>query len=489
MAYDSENKTLYTTVDENGDPIGISLDEIAACLGDTSVGDKGFDLGTLGCSAKINLLSKFKPTDYPKMFSDANYYRGDGNKDGYFLGYDCYGVKKPYITNTQFILLGSSGIPSGNGAKITGIDFKILEGAWGLSDIQWGRVLDFDGYCHVPADNRFTNGAKPLVTDVSVLNPNGAISGSATLRYNWDDIEHEDGKSVTLGLKSLLACDGVNDKAYLGVVVYRTLAATPNLNTQLVPIGVAAIHTAALGTVCPNTGQVNTHNLAFEVDNLIEGYESSITSGYTKFYIGETGIRAIPFIAKWSGSQWYFVGLGVTPYAFPGNLAASGGAGSTTNSVVITKVVCRLRAVRNEDGTIQVGIHNNTDFAITVSGVGDLAFQNGNAFYLTPADGNSIMRGQTGVRLGISDNEELDLPVTAVNNNTYYASSLMLGRSSGDNYTSPPSSKFLPYGASKFKVGFSIEYYKQLKTWTFLNGSVEIDPANLEEYYTITIIP
>jgi hypothetical protein len=146
-----------------------------------------------------------------------------------------------------------------------------------------------------------------------------------------------------------------------------------------------------------------------------------------------------------------------------------------------------MRAVRLSDGTIRLGIDDNSDFAITVTGQGDLAFRRNNMFYITPADGNSMLRSQSGVRLGVSDNTTLDLPVTAVSSGTYNASSLMYGRTSGATYISAPTSVFQPYGTTRFKVGFTIEYYKELRTWTFLNGSVEVDPNNLQDYYTITI--
>lgn len=492
MAYDKENRRLY--VDESSDKGGIALWQIADCLRYYKRDKKGKrNLGTIIKNAEINLLSKYKPTDYPEKVRDEYYYMGDGAKDGYFLGYDCYGVKKPYLTNAQFAMLGANGTPTGNAGKITGIKFTGLEGGWEKSDIVKYRALDFDGYTHIPATNRFTNSQSAFAVSMSVLNPNGGISGSAQIRYNWEDIVHDDGKTTTLGLKSLLACDGVNDKAYLGVAVYRTQDATPNVGTTLVPIAVAAIHTAPLGTACPNTGMVEIHNVAFEfsADNLISGYESSINNGYTNFYIGEKGIRAVPFIAKWSGSAWCFVGLGVTPYTFSGALTSQGGTGSTRNNVEITKVVCTLTAVRNADGNIQIGIANNNDFAITVTGSGDLAFTKNNKFYITPADSNSTMVQQSGVRLGISDNTELDLPVTAVSAGTYYASSLIYGRTSSAGYTDAPSSIFS--ASSKFKVGFTIAYYKKLTTWTYLNGSVEIDPSEVTsgnpKTYTITINP
>jgi hypothetical protein len=150
-----------------------------------------------------------------------------------------------------------------------------------------------------------------------------------------------------------------------------------------------------------------------------------------------------------------------------------------------------LTAVRNSDNTIQIGIANDADFAITVTGRGDLAFQKNNQFYITPADGNSTLRSQSSVRLGVSSNAELELPVTAVSAGTYYASSLMYGRANSAGYTSPPSSSFSASG--KFKVGFTIPYYKRLTTWTYLNGNVEIDPSQITsgnpKTYTITIEP
>lgn len=477
MAYDSSTGIITAPVD---------MGDISTALGVDSL-----DLGTLCESEEVNMLSKYKPTDYAQPEGGDSFMYGDGSKNGYFLGYDCYGIQKPYLTNTQFVLLGNAGTPSGEASKLTGIQMGGIVGDWQKSPLVWHRQLDFDGYCHVPANNRFTNGVNPFAVSMSVLNPNGGISASAQMRYNWDDIVHSDGKATTLGLKSLLACDGVNDKAYLGVAVYRTLTKTPNTGVALTPLCVAAIHTAPLGETCPNTGLIEMHNVAFDfsASGLISGYESSVTSGYANFYIGETGIKAVPFIAKWSGSQWCFVGLGVTPYSFPGSLVASGGAGSTKNTVVISKVVCRLRAVQNTDGSITMGIASNSDFAVTVSGSGFLAFRKDNAFYITPADGNSTMSSQSSVRLGISDDTTLDLPGTTVSARTYYASSLMYGRTSSANYLSAPSSTFKPNGTIKFKVGISIPYYQKLTTWVYLNGSVEVDPADLQSYYTITITP
>lgn len=496
----SEDKNRLTTgVDANGNKIGIALWEIYSCLRYYKRDTRGNrNLGMVIENGATNLLSKYKPTDFAGDERLESWYKGDGAKDGYFLGYDCYGVKKPHINNSQFILLGADGVPNSNDSanngakKIVGIDFAQLVGDWAKTDYVKYRFLDFDGYCQIPANNIFTNGTSPYVSFVSVMNPNGGIAGSAQLRYNWEDIQHEDGKSATLGLKSLLACDGVNSKAYLGVAVYRTLPKTPNSSIVLNKIAIAKIHTAELGTVCPNTGMVEIHNVAFDFQEsgIVSGYESSITNGYSNFYIGEKEVKAIPFIAKWSGSEWHFIGLGVTPTNVP-TLSASGGSGSTKNNVEITKVVCKLTAVRNSDNTIQIGIANDADFAITVTGRGDLAFQKNNQFYITPADGNSTLRSQSSVRLGVSSNAELELPVTAVSAGTYYASSLMYGRTNSAGYTSPPSSSFSASG--KFKVGFTIPYYKRLTTWTYLNGNVEIDPSQITsgnpKTYTITIEP
>lgn len=438
-------------------------------------------------AVSINELSKYKPTDSKDIVNTENSHKGDGTQDGYFLGYDCYGVLKEYLTNTGFNAIGPNGTPNVGGA-IRGVRFSDLEGEWSLAPLVHNRIRDFDGYSHVAAVNSWTQSIKPFIVSKSMLNPNGAISATATLRYNWEDVVHADGKSATLGLKSLLACDGVNTKAYLGVVAYRTLEKSTGAGITLVPLAVARIHDTPLGERCSNTGEVNTHNVSLEIDDMIQGYDGSISSGHSYFYIGETGVKVLPFIAKWSGSAWYFVSLGVAPYAYPSGLAATGGSGSTTNTVVITKVVCNLTAVRNADGSIQVGIASNNDFAITVTGSGDLAFEDG-LFYITPADGNSTLRSQSGVRLGKSYNDELDLPVTEVSAGTYYASSLMYGRTNSAGYQDAPSSMFVASG--KFKVGFTIPYYKKLTTWTYLSGSVEINPSEVTsgnpKTYTITI--
>ena len=59
------------------------------------------------------------------------------------------------------------------------------------------------------------------------------------------------------------------------------------------------------------------------------GSEGTVTNGYTDFYLGETGLSCIPFIAKWTGNTWCLIGLGVKPYVMSGNLVTTGGSGST----------------------------------------------------------------------------------------------------------------------------------------------------------------
>ena len=56
MAYDSTNKTLYTSGSR-----GISTSEIAACLGDNRVTSKGRDIGLLCTSPKIKGFARYKP--------------------------------------------------------------------------------------------------------------------------------------------------------------------------------------------------------------------------------------------------------------------------------------------------------------------------------------------------------------------------------------------------------------------------------------------
>lgn len=498
MAYDLEQRILYTTIDENGNAIGISWEEIAQCLGDFQLANgELYDIGMLCNSPKLNLLSKYKPTNHPGLFTDKLTFMGDDRDDGYYLGYNCYGVQKPYISNEQFIALGSNGIPSGQGVKIIGVNFEQLLGKWSTSEKSKFRALDFDRYVQVPTYNSITYGGNAFVTSKSCSNPNGAIAASATLRYNWENIVHRDGKSATLGLKSLLACDGVNDKAYLGVVAYRTEKKTPNTGIPLTDIAVVGIHTVPLGEVCPNTGLKETHNVAIEVDDVVSSKtQSSVTSGFTDFYTGEYGLSVLPFVAKWSGSKWYFIGLGTEPYKYPGQLAQTGGSGSLKNTVVIKKVECTLTCVKQQDGSIKIGLQGNDSFKITVTGTGYMAFQQNNQFYITPADGNSILIGQTGIRLGVEDNEDLDLPGTTVSaantQKIYQASSLMYGRSSGSTYEDAPNSIFKPYANSQsFMVGITIPYYRELKTWTYLNGKIAINPSEITEgnpkTYNITI--
>lgn len=486
MAIDSTGK-IFTMADSNTETLGNLLKQLGGLLGVGKRSNGRYYLADMCQAVSINELSKYKPTDSKDIVNTENSHKGDGTQDGYFLGYDCYGVLKRYLTNTGFNAIGPNGTPNAGGA-IRGVRFSDLEGEWSLAPLVHNRIRDFDGYSHVAAVNSWTQSIKPFIVSKSMLNPDGSISVTAALRYNWEDVIHADGKSATLGLKSLLACDGVNTKAYLGVVAYRTLEKSTGAGITLVPLAVARIHDTPLGERCSNTGEVNTHNVSLEIDDMIQGYDGSISSGHSYFYIGETGVKVLPFIAKWSGSAWYFVSLGVAPYAYPSGLAATGGSGSTTNTVVITKVTATLTAVKNTDGTITVGLQGNSAFQIVVTGSGFLAFQANNTFYIAPADGNSTMRSQTGVRLGISIDSDLDLPGTTVSAGTYQASSLMYGRSSSATYLNPPSSTFKPYSDSTpFKVGFQVAYYRHLKAWKYLTGSVEIDPSNLQSTYTITI--
>lgn len=468
------------------------LSELGGLLGVGKRSDGKYHHADMNQADSINILSKYKPTDSKDVVHTSTSHKGDGTQNGYFWGYNCYGVTKPYVASSQFNVLGANGTPATSGQKITGFNFTNLVGDWSKSAIVHNRIRDFDGYIHTPQPNNILNGSQQFSASFQCTNPNGAIAATATLRYNWEDVVHSNGKSATLGLKSLLACDGTNTKAYLGVAAYRTLTKTGGTNKTLVPIGVAKIHSAPLGTRCPNTGEINTHHVNFSVDDLIVGTEGNVTNGYTDFYYGETGITCIPFIAKWTGSVWCLIGLGVTPYVMSGALITTGGSGSTTNTVAITRVVATLTAVKNTDGTITVGLQGNTAFQVTVSGSGFLAFQADNVFYITPADGNSTLQSQTGVRLGTSIDSELDLPGTTVSAGTYQASSLMSGRSSSATYQNPPSSKFKPYSNSTpFKVGIQVVYYKGLKTWTYLTGNVEINPSDIttgnSKTYTITI--
>jgi hypothetical protein len=484
MAYVNDKKVnLGTSYDYDN-----AVAEIASLVKVGAREDGRIYLADVCQAININELSKYKPTDAKDIVHTSTSHKGDSTQDGYFLGYNCYGIKKPYINHNAFTALGPNGVPTTEGKQITGVAFSALEGKWSLSDVIINRIRDFDNYSQVASPNSFTYSTNPFSVTFQCSNPNGAISASATLRYNWDDIIHSDGTSATLGLKSLLACDGVNDKAYLGVVAYRVKTHTPETGQALIPIGVAKIHDTPLGERCSNTGEVNSHNVYFSVDDLIEGSAGTVTAGYSKFYYGETGIQCVPFIAKWSGNMWCFIGLGKTPFVLSSALVANGGSGSNKNAVVITKVVCTLTAVKNSDGSITLGLQGDEAFKVTNTGSGFLAFQANNSFYITPADGASIMVSQTGVRLGISTDDDLDLPGTEVIAGTHRASELMFGRSSSATYQNAPSSKFKPYSESApFKVGISVVYYKKLETWTYLNGSVEIDPSNLQSTYTITI--
>ena len=111
MAYDSQLRTLWAEPTD-----GLQLHQIYSCLGYNKVDQNGNrNLGMVIENGATNLLSKYKPTDFAGSERLESWYKGDGAKDGYFLGYDCYGVKKPHVNSTQFIILGADGVQCSTG--------------------------------------------------------------------------------------------------------------------------------------------------------------------------------------------------------------------------------------------------------------------------------------------------------------------------------------------------------------------------------------
>lgn len=436
----------------------------------------------------MNLLSKYKPTNFKGYIASDQYYKGDGSDNGYFLGYDCYGIKKPYYKESNLVQLGANGTPNDTVTLIVGASSSSLQklsSKWTHSMNNYYRLNDYNNYASSPKRNNITYSTQPFSVNWQGRNPNGGIELSATLRYSWDDTIHPDGKSATLGLKSILACDGVNTNAYLGCIAFRTQTVTPNLKKPLAPIFCAIIHRSPLGTTCSNTGEIITHNVYGLVHGVTEGTESSISNGHTKFYQGETNVAVIPFIAKWTGTTWCLIGLQTTPQYM--TMSTTGGSGSVSNNVAITKIVAKISAFKDTStGRVKFGFANDSDFTITVSGNGALAFTKNNSFGITPTDGNSTMINQSFVTLGKGIHEDTGYPyINVTNGSTYRASDIMNGRSSNATWQSPPMSEFT--ANTPFKIGIQVPYYKNLKTLTYLSGSVTVDPSNLQSSYTITI--
>ena len=438
------------------------------------------------CQAQsINILSVYKPTNSTDQVHTADSNKGDVSHAGYNRGYNAYGIVKPYITGSELSPLGSGGSPFQGGRIITGVQFGNLVGEWTHSGVNRNSVRDFHGYNH--------KASSQVSATFSCSNPDGKIAAQAELRYTWDDSMSFDRKYGSLGLKNIFGCDGVtHTEAYLGVVVYRTLTALPS-GRALPALAVAMLHSVPLGSIDPLTQHVSPHYISFEIDDLIinEYDAGNVSDSSRRFFVGETGIKCLPFVAKWSSidAKWYLMGLGVQPYSLSSPLALQGGEGSQTNTVAITRAVCTLTCVNEGDGYIRVGIAQDSDFSITTLGEGFLAFEKDNGFNIHPADVNAIPETITSVRLGKIIDSELDLPgLNVVNGGTYYASAVMYGRTANSGYTSPPTTRFRPYSyATSMKVGVEITYFKELKTWTTLSGEVEINLVNMANKYTITL--
>lgn len=124
MAYDSEKKTLST------EGSGITLWEIAQCLGDYRVNTEGRrDLGMLCTSPKINKWAKYKPERYQTwgVLEDAQ------------RAQNCYGFDISTLFNTDAESTLEAAIA--NGAA-----YPYLVPQGGTSSPF--RYLDFDGYNH-----------------------------------------------------------------------------------------------------------------------------------------------------------------------------------------------------------------------------------------------------------------------------------------------------------------------------------------------------
>lgn len=475
----------FTMSDTNTETLGALLKQLGGLLSVGTRADGRYYLSDMCQAQSINIFSLKKPTDSSDILHTSTTNKGNTSHAGYSRGYRAYGAVKPYINSGNLRYLGVGGTPEGEGVLISNVQFAGLLGSWTHTGTTINRIRDFDDYIH--------NAKQPFsISSLECTNPNGAIAAQATLNYTWND------SNGVAGLKNLLGCgETTNNKAYFGVAAYRTLTSSPSGRT-LTPIGVAMIHTTALGETDPYTGRSDVQYIHFEVDDLIDDYTASnVPNGHARFYNGETGVKCLPFLAKWSSadSMWYLMGLGVSPFSLTSPLAIQGGSGSITNNVAITKIVCVLSAVKDSSGYVTIGIRYNTDFAITTSGEGFLAFEKSNQMTIHPAgsyQGNASPTSITGVQLGPTVNTELDLPgLNVVNGGTYYATSVMSGRTSSHNYTNPPTSKFQPSTSiTYFSVGIDVKYFKNLTTWTTLSGNVNIRLADLSttvKTYTITI--
>lgn len=132
MAYDKDNRKLYTTTDASGKKIGISLWEIYDCLRYNKVDQRGNrNLGMVIVNGNINKWARNKPIEYPSAAPLTDEQRKGSAEEqakGIF-----YGIE----------IVGGTNIAIKDLASIHNVDFVYHKPTTRF------RALDFDGYNHL----------------------------------------------------------------------------------------------------------------------------------------------------------------------------------------------------------------------------------------------------------------------------------------------------------------------------------------------------
>lgn len=178
MPYDRTNKKLYVDTENNK---GISLDNIAACIGDYRVNTEGRrDLGLLAASEKINEYAKYKPFPSSEWgFASDDEYEVARAAGNYGTNY-----KWTQLSDNKklFTLTVSKYVPDGTEPR---------------------RALDFNGYRHNAKNGLKMKTESPIVASTSMV----------MLAMNPDE-----GDNITIR-EALAALPSVNSYSEFGFLI------------------------------------------------------------------------------------------------------------------------------------------------------------------------------------------------------------------------------------------------------------------------------
>lgn len=387
------------------------------------------DLKSLATHSKLNVLSKYKPTDYAYNFvlpSDTNawnnFWRGKAKYDssdslyvgcGMIVPYFSIPASKTSLANNNHTLDRDLGVAGGSidsywigdMTDIKNSNMISTDYSNGATMPKWTKIPPSAGqlveFLYYTSRSPVYNKTASLPFTLSVAMPqsqgNATLDPSAQITYNYNDVKVTTGSDSAywLGVKSLFGCDAGDGGADLGVGVKRKFGVIVcNTNSSRKYVLISNSNTVQMDDD-PTHGVTGLDYIKNVGGNV---FANMVGNDKPYFHNGDK-VNVIPVIIAKSNadSKYYFFTLGLGSVVPIYNFQL--GEAPAAQSIHVRRITFKLSYQYVESRTFDFYIANESDVKIYAasttgtftSGANHLYFVS-NYLQITPADttGNAI---------------------------------------------------------------------------------------------------